>query len=128
MMDDMGIFRTAITVAHPARPDQRHELPDVLVDTGSEYNWIPRRILEELGVRPDRTERFDTANGQVLERDVGSALISAGGRTIGCIVTFAEPGDMALLGAIGLESLNLKLDLARRELVPPGPVLAAAAA
>jgi len=35
---------------------------------------------------------------------------------------------MTLLGAIGLESLNLKLDLARRELVPAGPMPVAAAA
>jgi hypothetical protein len=41
---------------------------------------------------------------------------------------FGEPGDMVLLGAIGLESLNLKLDLARKELVPAGPVPVATAA
>ena len=128
MMDDMGIFRTTITVAHPARPDDRRQLPDVLVDTGSEYNWIPRQVLEELGVQPDRTERFETASGQILERDIGSAYLSAAGRSVACIVTFADPCDMTLLGAIALQSLNLRLDLARRELVPAGPVLVAAAA
>lgn len=127
-MSETGILRTTIAVAHPARPDIRRELPEVLVDTGSECNWIPRAVLEALGVHADRTERFETADGRILEREVGAALISAGGRTMACIVTFAEPGEMALLGAIGLESLNLKLDLARRELVPAGPVLAAAAA
>ena len=127
-MSETGILRTTIAVAHPARPDIRRELADVLVDTGSEYNWIPRAVLEALGVQADRTERFETADGRILEREVGAALISAGGRTMACIVTFAEPGEMTLLGAIGLESLNLELDLARRELVPAGPVLAAAAA
>jgi len=53
---------------------------------------------------------------------VGFALVSAGGRTMGSVVVFGEPGDMTLLGAIGLESLNLRLDLARKELVPAGPV------
>ena len=36
MIDDMGIFRTTIGVAHVARPAERRDLPDVMVDTGSE--------------------------------------------------------------------------------------------
>jgi hypothetical protein len=56
------------------------------------------------------------------------ALISAGGRSAPTIVVFAEPGDMVLLGAFGLEGLNLRIDLARKELVPAGPVPVAVAA
>ena len=41
---------------------------------------------------------------------------------------FAQPGDMVLLGAHGLEGLNLRVDLTRKELVPAGPVPAAAVA
>ena len=128
MLDDMGIFRTNIAVAHVARPGERRELRDVMVDTGSEYNWIPYSVLEALRVEPVRIDRFETADGRILERAVGFALISAAGRSMGSVVVFAEPGDMTLLGAIGLESLNLKLDLARRELVPAGPMPVAAAA
>lgn len=43
MIDDMGIFRTTIAVAALATPGDRRELTDVMVDTGSEYNWIPAR-------------------------------------------------------------------------------------
>ena len=42
------------------------------------------------------------------------------------MVVFANPGEMTLLGAHGLEGLNLRV-LARRELIPAGPVPAAAA-
>ncbi len=35
MIDDMGIFRTAMDVAHVSRPDLRKSLSDVMVDTGS---------------------------------------------------------------------------------------------
>lgn len=38
MLDDMGIFRTTIAIAPLARPSERLELTDVMVDTGSEYN------------------------------------------------------------------------------------------
>jgi hypothetical protein len=41
------------------------------------------------------------------------------------LVVFGEPGDMMLLGAHGLEGLNLRVDLARKALVPAGPVPAA---
>jgi hypothetical protein len=44
------------------------------------------------------------------------------------VVAFAESGDTALLGAIGLKSLNLRIDLGRKELVPAGPVPVAVAA
>lgn len=37
-MDDVGIFRTSIDVAHVARPADRITLANVTVDTGSEYN------------------------------------------------------------------------------------------
>jgi predicted aspartyl protease len=125
MIDDMGIFRTTIGVAHLALPTRRRELESVLVDTGSEYNWIPAAVLVELGVEPVRIDRFETADGRVLERPVAFALIFAGGRSAAAAVVFAEPGDMILLGAHGLEGLNLRVDLARKELVPAGPVPAA---
>ncbi len=128
MIDDMGIFRTTIDVAHVARPHDRRTLPDVMVDTGSEYNWVPRAVLEALGVERVRTDRFETADGRVLEREVGFAYLFAGQRSAVGAVVFAEPGDMVLLGAHGLEGLNLRVDLARKELVPAGPVPAAAAA
>lgn len=125
MMDDMGIFRTTIAIAPLARPSDRRELADVMVDTGSEYNWAPRPVLEDLGIAPQRMERFETADGRVLEREVGFALLFAAGRSTPTIVVFAEPGDMVLLGALGLEGLNMRVDLGRKELVPAGPVPAA---
>jgi predicted aspartyl protease len=128
MIDAMGIFRTTLGVSGLATPDHRRELTDVMVDTGSEYNWIPSEVLIELGVAPVRIDRFETADGRILEREVGFALLYAGGRTTAAAVVFARTGDMVLLGAHGLEGLNLRVDLARKELIPAGPVPAALAA
>ena len=127
-MTDMGILRTRIRVAHLARPDDGQELVDVMVDTGSEYNWIPQATLAALGISPERVERFETADGSVLERSVAFALVSAAGRTAPTVVVFAQEGDMVLLGAHGLEGMNLRVDLVRRQLVPAGPVPVAFAA
>jgi predicted aspartyl protease len=127
MIDDMGTFRTIVRVAHVARPDEWRELSDVMVDTGSEYNWIPAVVLADLGVTPERVERFETADGSVIERDIAFALLAAGGRATATIVVFAGEGDMVLLGAIGLEGMNLRVDLVARKLVPAGPVPVASA-
>src|SRR5688572_6387986 len=126
MIDDMGIFRTSISIASLTSPDRRRQMDNVMVDTGSEYNWIPRDILADLAIEPDRVDRFETADGRILEREVGLALLYAVGRRTATHVVFAEPGDLVLLGAIGLEGLNVRVDLGRKELVPAGPVPAAA--
>ena len=127
MIDDMGIFRTTVAVAHPARPEATRQLVDVMVDTGSEYNWLPRELLVALGVTPMRVDRFQTADGRILEREMGGVLLYAGGRSTLTMAAFAEAGDLVLLGAHGLEGLNLRVDLVTKELVPAGPVPAAGA-
>lgn len=127
-MDDMGIFRTTIEVQNWERRGPRRALPETMVDTGSEYTWIPRRVLEELEIRPQRKQAFEVADGRRIERDIGYALVCAGGTEAPDLVVFAEPGDMTLLGAHSLEGLNLKIDPIRKQLIPAGPVIAAAAA
>jgi predicted aspartyl protease len=127
IVDDLGIFRTTLEVA--AWVDaERKTISDVMVDTGSEYSWIPEEVPAELGVKPVRVGRFETADGRILERQIGFAILYAGSRSGPSVVVFAGPGDMVLLGAHGLEGLNLRVDLARRELVPAGPLPAAIAA
>jgi hypothetical protein len=73
MIDDMGIFRTTISDAALASPDRRRDLADVIADPASVYNWVRRDVLLDLGVAPVRIDRFETADGRVLERDVGFA-------------------------------------------------------
>ena len=124
-MGDVGILRTTIGVeSHQRRGDVR-ELPETLVDTGSEYTWIPRDVLESLGVGVERAQRFRTADGRVVHRVMGYAIVHAGGTRTSDEVVFAEPGDMVLLGAHTLEGLNLRIDLKAKQLVPAGPVPAA---
>ena len=128
MIEDMGIFRTTVGVASLSDPQRRVDVEHMMVDTGSEYTWIGEERLAQLGVAPVRIDRFETADGRILERHIGFAMLSAGGRSAPSVVVFALPGDMVLLGAHGLEGLNLRVDLGRKELVPAGPVPAAAVA
>ena len=127
-MDDVGVFRTTIEIQNWELRGPRRTLPETLVDTGSEFTWIPRGVLEELGIRAQRKQAFEVADGRRIERDIGYALVRAAGTEAPDLVVFAEPGDMTLLGAHSLEGLNLKIDPVRKELVPAGPVITAAAA
>ena len=127
-MDDMGVFRTTIEVQNWELRGPSRLLPATLVDTGSEYTWIPRPVLDELGIRAQRTQAFEVADGRRIERDIGYALVRAAGMEAPDLIVFAEPGDMTLLGAHSLEGLNLKIDPIRKELVPAGPVITAPAA
>jgi predicted aspartyl protease len=127
-MTDMGIFRTTIEIAALDRPDARALLHDVMVDTGSEYSWLPAELLADLGIAPVRIDRFKTADGRMVEREIGFGMISAGGRTAPTVLGFSGAEDMILLGAHALEGLNLRVDLVLRELVPAGAHPAASAA
>jgi predicted aspartyl protease len=128
-MDDMGIFRTTLGVESPLRRGVIESLPDVLVDTGSELSWVPAEVLDRLGiVRVKQARRFQMANGGVLVRAVGYAILHAGGEETIDEVVFGEPGDLTLLGARTLEGLNLRVDVQAKQLVAAGPILAAVAA
>jgi predicted aspartyl protease len=126
-MSDVGTFRTTIAVEHPGRRGILRTVSDVLVDTGSDLTWIPRLVLEDLGVTRERTQRMRLADGRILERDIGFAIVHVDGRPTTDDVVFAEPGDLVLLGARSLEGLNLRVDPSAKRLVDGGPIVAAAA-
>src|SRR5437660_12145450 len=48
---EMGHFRVAVQVGHPT--GERFEAIEALVDTGATYTWVPRDVLERLGVVPE---------------------------------------------------------------------------
>lgn len=128
IVGDMGLYRTTIEIQDLDQRHARRALAETLVDTGSEFTWVPRAVLESLGVTARRKQGFIVADGRAIERDIGYALVHAGGAEAPDLVVFAESGDLVLLGAHSLEGLNLKVDPVRKELVPAGPVIAAATA
>ncbi len=126
-MSDVGTFRTTILVESHTRRGEFRELPNVLIDTGGEATWVPRTVLQSLGIQPEKSVRFRVADGRAIERQAGFAIIHVAGSQTADDVVFAEPGDMVLLGARTLEGLNLRVDPVRHVLVDAGPVDAAAA-
>jgi predicted aspartyl protease len=124
-MADVGVFRTTIGIESVSQRGQIQELADTLVDTRSAYTWIPRPVLESLGIRPERRQGFVVADGRRRERDIGYAIVHAGGTATADDVVFAEENDFVLLGVRSLDGLNLRVDVVRKRLVNAAPALAA---
>ena len=96
------------------------------MDTGSEFTWAPERMLERIGIRREKKDvTFVLANGQEVTRSVGFAIIRLDKYFTIDEVVFAEPGDLALLGARTLGGLNLTVAPVRQRLVASGPLPAA---
>ena len=126
-MSDMGTFKTTVAIENPARRGEVRAMPDTLVDTGAELSWAPRELLESLGIKREKNLGFRTADGRAIYRDIGYAIVHAGGIATIDEIVFAEPGDMILLGARSLEGLNLRVDARTKQLIDAGPIVAAVA-
>ena len=125
MRHDMGSFRVDVEIENPARPGERRVVRAVLVDTGAELSWVPKSVLESLGVERNRRWYFRQADGTVLERWTGIVVITVAGKRTGDDVVFGEPGDLTLLGSRTLEGLNFRVEPVTKRLVDAGPAPAA---
>ena len=124
----MGTFNTSCRVHHTVNREKFADVPTLLVDTGSEYTWIAARTLEELGVQREKKDlAFVMANGTIITRSVGFAIIYVEAHFTIDEVVFADQGDLLLLGARTLEGLNLTVDSRLKKLVAAGPLPAAVA-
>jgi predicted aspartyl protease len=123
----MGTFSVTCTIENPSRRSRSATIPKLLVDTGSEYTWVPTPVLESLGIKREKKDlAFVMANGQQITRSVGFGIVRVHEYFTIDEVVFAEEGDLLLLGARSLEGLNLTVDSRRKKLVAAGPLPAAA--
>jgi predicted aspartyl protease len=113
----MGLTVLSVEVANPANIDTRHAV-EFLVDSGAVYSFVPRGVLNQLGIVPHSRQTFRLADGSTIDRDRGDAVYFYKEQRGAAPVIFAEPGDAALLGAVTLESLGFVLDAIHRDLMP----------
>jgi predicted aspartyl protease len=122
----MGTFHVGCKLENHVDRTQSATVSRALVDTGSEYTWIPAKILERIGVNREKKDlAFTMANGQTITRSVGFAILRVDKYFTIDEVVFGEPGDLTLLGARTLEGLSLVVDPRKKKLVAAGPIPAA---
>jgi len=91
---NVSAFYVSLVARNPKDEDRATPPIDVLVDTGSELSWLPRNVLEQIGLVPRRRCSVETATGEAVSRDV----------------VFAEPGDAPLLGVRTIEGFGVTVD------------------
>lgn len=122
----MGTFKIKCKIENIANREKSALISQMLVDTGSEYTWVSSQTLEKLHVQREKKDvAFVMANGQIITRSVGFAIIRYDKFFTVDEIVFAEKGDLLLLGARTLEGLNLMVDSSRKKLVASGPLPAA---
>jgi aspartyl protease family protein len=112
----MGMFEVTVELANMAAPERSREV-SLVVDTGATLSWIPRAVLEKLGVAPLSRLPFTLADGRTLERDVTSVMLAINGRKAPVPVAFGDPGEEAVLGATALEIMGLVIDPVAQKLL-----------
>jgi clan AA aspartic protease len=111
------MFEVQIRIANLERPERSAEL-SLVADTGATVSWIPRHILQSLGIEPLSRLPFSLADGRSLQRDIGGVLLIIDEHRAPVPVAFGEAGENALLGATALETLGMVVDPVEKELIP----------
>ena len=113
--EKVGTFKYRFELA--ARPEGPWRAMEGIVDTGSQYTWVPGSILRELGLTPSENIEFTMAKGKPEFRDAVEAPIRLDGRVRHTICVFGGEEDLVLLGAYALEGFGLAADTVNKRLV-----------
>ena len=101
----VGTTHVDLRLSNPADSSQGFE-HRLIVDSGGVYTIVPARLLREIGIEPDRLQRFELADGRSVTREVGSAVYELGKLRAAAPVVFGKRGDASLLGVVTLEALG----------------------
>ena len=112
----MGTFTHPITL-HSASED-RSEVVEALVDTGSTFTVIPESVLLGLGYDPSRVVRMRLADSRPHERRLGLVNAELQGMTDTIHCVFGESGNPPIIGAHTLEGFLLAADPVEERLAP----------
>lgn len=128
ILRSMGSFYTGCKVENHRDLKKVAVVPRLLVDSGSEFTWLPAEVLERIGVEPQKKDlQIQMANGQIATRTIGFAVLRVNRFFTIDEVVFAQPGDLSLLGSRALKGMNVHVDARHKRLVAAGPVVAATA-
>lgn len=111
----MGEFTWPVGVR--SADGDRTETVDALVYTGASYSLFPRSMLERLGIVSIGRRGFEQADGSVIERDIGRALLVINDEEDVQRVIFGDDDAEPLIGAGTLQGFLLLVDSVAEELV-----------
>lgn len=111
----MGATSVKLTIKNPLNPSQAIS-GKFLVDSGAHYTVLPLDTVQKLGILPSFVQEFSLADGKIIKREVGSALVRYEDKELAVAVVIGKKGDSALLGVTTLEAFGLMLDPFNRKI------------
>ena len=90
---------------------------DALVDTGATMLSMPKRIIEQLGLRPLRTRAVRTSTGPRLAQVYGTVRLTVQGRDCPSDVVEVADDCPVLVGRVPLELMDFVVDPASQRLI-----------
>lgn len=111
----MGVTFVKLTIKNPFDFSKKSE-GRFLVDSGAHYTVVPYEMVKKLGLKPSYTQEFSLADGKMIKRKIGNAIIKYGDVEGAMMVVLGEEKDGSLLGVTTLENFGLMLDPFKRTL------------
>lgn len=111
----MGITKVKLIIKNPFKPSQKVE-GEFLVDSGAHYTVLPLSFVKKLGLKPSYEQKFSLADGKIIKRSIGGAIIRFENKELPMPVILGEKDDDALLGVTTLEGFGLMLDPFQRKI------------
>lgn len=111
----MGVTTVKLTIKNTLNGGKAVE-EEFLVDTGAHYTVIPAAIVKKLNLKSAFTQEFSLADGRIIKRDIGGAMVKFENKELPVAVVLGRKGDSALLGITTLESFGLMIDPFKRKI------------
>lgn len=105
----MGITSVKLKIQNPDLKNLVVE-DEFLVDSGASITVLPQALAKKLKIKPSYEKDFVLADGKIVKRKIGYALISINGMTAPSPVVLGKKNDSKLLGALTLEAMGFALD------------------
>jgi clan AA aspartic protease len=111
----MGITKVDLEIKNPENQKLKVKTR-FLVDSGASFTVLPRELVKKLNLKPSFQQSFTLADGRVVKRKIGNALIKFRKREVASPVVLGKKEDTLLLGVLTLEAMGLILDPFQRRL------------
>lgn len=111
----MGIVTVSLKVKNP-KDESKFLEEEFLVDSGATVSVVPKSLLNKIGIKPYREQKFTLADGRIIKRKIGEAVFELDGNRAPSPVVVGLKNDSLLLGTLTLEAMGLVLDPFQRKL------------
>ena len=111
----MGITTVILQVKNP-KDERRFIEKEFLVDSGAAFTVVPKFLLDKIGIKAVREQKFSLADGRIIKRKIGEAIFEMKGNRAPGPVVIGQKNDSLLLGVLTLEAMGLVLDPFKRKL------------